>query len=282
MTKPAVANEQRLARTNDLVCVPTPFVTAGLSPYLMMATLKNIKKTRITVNTKINKFDDFYEILLYRETFDICFGTQSKKELSPRDENTFYKNEKSYFDSTHRTKDKFYSFGLCNTWNYFCTFTVSVKEFESTDEATKYYWQVFRQKLQRKFPSIKILAVPEYHKKGNLHFHALLGSCDLSQLLTAAIKRKGKQIYNLSLWNKGFSTVVKIDTFDTETQQKTVSYLIKYLTKAGYIGYNKKKYYHTVNLNQKNVDYRYINPSSFNNVKPYKTTDKMTVYRWPK
>ena len=240
-------------------------------------------RERVTINTTINEFTDFTEIIHYKEPFEVMYGksgydlidTQTGEVVHNR-KRKFYKDEDgavvprspkttygelavSMKRSDTRAKDKFYSYGLCNHWKYFATFTVATAKFDCSDESTKYYWKLFRQRFQYQFPDAKLLNVPEEHKKGNLHFHTLIGDCDLTHLLTPAINPhtnkpiidKGNQVYNLELWDKGFSTV-KIIPEGSEHQIKVVQYLIKYLTKKnGRVRYNEKKYYRTNNLAEK-------------------------------
>jgi len=258
---------------------------------------------RITklINTSKNQFKDFAEIVFYKEPFEVTYGKMDKKTVAQRPRKfvndggdlptpigdaTYNDLFESIKRSNRRAKDNFYGYGLCNRWDYFCTFTVSINDFESTDEATKYYWKLFKKKLQYRFPDIKILAVPERHKKGNLHFHALLGNCNLDNLLAFGIVKYGKQIYNLPLWDKGFSTVVKIENPNViETQLKAVAYFVKYLAKEDRITYNQKKYYRTNNLDFKTKE---LSLSSLNSIEKSinkddilftKETNQLVVFR---
>ena len=239
------------------------------------------------INTRINRFKHFTEIIVYAEPFDVISGakdyywvdteTGEKLSASKRKEildeieiqehaergitliiESDYRSE---YESCRRAKDNFYGYALCNDWIYFCTFTIATNDFESDDQATKHYWKLFKMKLQYKHKDIKILAVPERHTKGNIHFHALLGNCDLDNILIVAINpktnkpilQKGRQVYNLPLWDKGFSTIVKIDQENTENQLKAINYIIGYVTKQeNSIGLHQKRYYRTTNLDFKN------------------------------
>ena len=247
------------------------------------------------VNTKINRFKDFTEFIYYKNPFDVLYGkkeywlidTATGKLVSNREigkirrqqEKQFWGNileveydtERALHESSRRAKDNFYGYALCNDWNYFCTFTISKNEHAHDDTATKLYWKQFRERLQYHHPEIKILAVPERHDKGNLHFHALIGNCDLTNLLTIATNKKtgkrvkwnGRHVYNLGLWDKGFSTVVQIDKSITENKLKAINYLIEYVTIENNIGYNQKKYYRTNNLQFKQSELTYThNPDN--------------------
>ncbi|MCL2228262.1 MAG: hypothetical protein FWC00_01105 [Firmicutes bacterium] len=284
------------------------------------------KQKREQVNTRINRFKFFTEIIYYHEPFDILTGKKDynwvdtetgkiisaskRKEITDQEQIDEYASrgeileidngfDRSQYESCRRAKDNFYGYALCNDWVYFCTFTIAKSEHDHDDKATKYYWQMFRQKLQKRFPTVKILAVPERHAKGNIHFHALLGDCDLENILVVAINphtsepvlQSGRQVYNLPLWDKGFSTVVKIDQESIENQLKAINYIIGYVTKQeNSIGLNQKRYYRTRNLDFKNTEIKFTDKAKYEslllstfdiNAKlvKHKENDRMIVFR---
>lgn len=263
-----------------------------------------------------NNFDNFTEIVLYKQSKIITRGNfggidndtgemfikdfdKSRKwfedngVLNPlTDSATIDKLTKSIKSSRKRALDNLFGYALCNFWKYFVTLTFSPSFVNrDNDEDIKYHWQLFRQKLQYYFNDVTILAVPERHPtSGNLHLHCLVGSCDLTPYLKIAynphtnkpIKSNGRQVYNLSLFDFGFSTVVKCDS----NQLKIVNYLTKYIIKDfGTIGYNKKSYFRTNNLFFKNKEYQFIKDkdiTSFindNKQYVYKETEDLIVYR---
>jgi hypothetical protein len=267
-------------------------------------------------NTRINRFKHFTEIIYHNEPYDSVSGKKNydwvdmetgeivshakHSQLLDEMEIAQYKAQgeileidyssnyaRSEYESERRAKDNFYGFAFCNDWGYFCTFTIAVKKFESDDKATKYYWQIFRQKLQYKFPDIKILAVPERHEKCNIHFHALLGNADLDGILTTAINphtkepifQNERQVFNLPLWDKGFSTVVKIDTANTDDQMKTSNYLAKYLTQNHDIGAWQKRYYHTKNLDFKDTETKMTYPHELAKLEKAVTDGKLVKHK---
>ena len=276
-------------------------------------------RTKETYNTKINKFKHFTEVMYFNEPFEVWYGkrdyenvdvetgekvgvkelSQAKYEMIERTLGKEYAEaekerlaERSQVESRKRAKDTFYGYALCNDWLYFCTFTIAKNDYDSSDDATKVYWKVFRQRLQRKFADIKILGVPERHKSGNIHFHALLGDCDLEHILVVAISPKtnqpifqnGRQVYNLPLWSKGFSTVVKID----ENKERTVNYMIGYITKQDEMGWKQKRYYRTKNLDFKETELTFTRNVDnlherveYGEATLHKETGRMLVFRIP-
>ena len=104
------------------------------------------------------------------------------------------------------------------------------------------------------------LIVPETHKDGAIHFHGFVNSKsvkleksiykrgDDGKNFIAALHptKKGRIIYNISDWDYGFTTAVRIGNTDID-REKTCSYILKYLTKQEEkIG--KRWYLHSNNL----------------------------------
>lgn len=161
---------------------------------------------------------------------------------------------RSRFESRRRSLDLSYRYALSNDWSYFCTFTFDPSKVNVDDSSLIYLWKLFRQRLQYMYSDIKIYCVPERHKNGVLHFHALLGNCDLTDVLVRAYHDDkplftsfNDPIYNFNtgLYDYGFTTVVPIRS---GSKDRVVNYLTKYVTKSSSVSFNCKSFYHTNNL----------------------------------
>lgn len=278
-----------------------------------------VERQNLKYNTVVNTFNDFTEIIYFKNEkflttgncdFDFNTGevipinlerdTSRKFELKNgvlvplKDSYRIEQLEHTLKSSRKRALDNLFGYALCNEWSYFVTLTFSpLYVNREDDEDIKYHWSKFRQKLQYYFNDIKILGIPERHPtSGNLHFHCLVGNCVLDKFLTRAINpHTGKQIYsngrvvyNLNLFDFGFSTLVKIDS----NPLKVVNYLSKYIVKDfGNIGYNKKNIFRTHNLNFKNKEYFLLNRKNLKDFKElyvdfletYKETNDFIIYR---
>lgn len=272
-------------------------------------------------NCIINTFAEFTEFVIYKHDFKVTTGNfggideitgemfikglnadRSRKfenidgVLTPIKDCVKIENVKrTIVNSRKRALDNLFGYILCNSWKYFITLTFSPEFVDREDEdAIKYNWAKFRQKLQYYFPDVKIIAVPERHpKSGKLHIHALVGDCDLKKWLTRAINphtnkpifSKGRAVYNLGLFEFGFSTLVHCD----ENSLRVANYIIKYIIKDfGNIGYNKKTYFRTKNLLFKNKEFANLDDRckklafSFEEnefTTKYKETDELIIYR---
>jgi len=276
-------------------------------------------------NVVINEYKDKKEILFFKDAFwqrgtmevntDVDrtrkFMYDDNGILVPKDEDkriSIFELQNVLKDSRKRGIDNFYAYINANEWQYFITLTIenTNKVNKYDDDQVKYIWQLFRQKMQRRFKNIKILAVPENHKKGGIHFHGLLGNVNLSKFLTLAINsaktykfkgvereneyylqplktKYGDQVYNLDpkIFNSGFVQIVNIKD---NNQLKISNYMSKYMAKDYAVAkYNKKLYFHTCNLDfrTKQVSYltqeekqQIIDESNLLNIIHEKQTDK--------
>ena len=83
---------------------------------------------------------------------------------------------------------------------------------------------------------MKYVIVPEHTKRGDIHFHAICNSSAL-KLVEATnakngkpLKHNGKQLYNLTDWDFGFTSAEVIG--DTEGDREAVAkYIYKYMRK---------------------------------------------------
>ena len=169
--------------------------------------------------------------------------------------------ERSINVSLNRSVHKIYDYGRNNVWEWFFTFTLSDANIDRYDykECSQKVRQWLNNIKKRKCPEMKYLVVPEQHKSGAWHFHALVSNVD-SLTFEVAINQQeyrknndgsikynkkgqpvpnkyfgqylrtsypdGDYIYNISEYKNGWSTATKIK--DTK---KAVSYIVKYITK---------------------------------------------------
>lgn len=254
-------------------------------------------------NIIINTFPDgSFELIRYKKDFDYMFEAGNLPSVDrvrkmikqgeywiPVDGFDVTDIQASIKSSSKRAKDSLYGYVLSNDWQYWVTLTFSpdvVNRFD--DNAVKYLWQLFRQRCQYNSPDCKILAIPERHKNGALHFHVLMS--DINLTLVPAVNEEGKAIkdyfgniiFNVKNWDFGFSTCAVIPKDNNNL--RVANYLVKYITKDGNIDYNAKRYYHTQNLNFKNKVIGYLTEEDFaksefkEGIEKVKSNDRMDVY----
>lgn len=162
---------------------------------------------------------------------------KAKREKNPIDTPSIHR-------SIRRTKSVIADLVLCNNFQYFCTFTFDRKKVDRYNEAacktTMSMW-LHRQKLHS--PNFKYLIVPEYHKDGALHFHALISNFN-GRLKYSGRMQNGRKVYNMTGYRSGFTTAVPIDN----NKVAVSNYIKKYITKDMPMIHGKKRYWISNNL----------------------------------
>lgn len=162
--------------------------------------------------------------------------------------------------SMNRSKNNLMDILKSNDFNFFVTLTFDKNKIDRLDDnKTRKSFTQWVANIQRDLPNLFYVAVPEYHKKGGLHFHLLIGGTTAEDLglkdsgkVVKSGRCKGQTIYNVSKWNnKGFSTATKV--LDTNAVKY---YLSKYLTKGKVDPrfFGKKRFYVSRNINRPQVE----------------------------
>lgn len=165
--------------------------------------------------------------------------------------------ERSQKVSRSRAVQTVYDICRSNEWTWFLTLTFNPEKIDSFDydECVKAI-VLFTLKLRRK--GIQYVIVPEQHESGRWHFHGLLYDLDgclpvsraFSKSGRAIIDESGRQVYNCTIYDNGFSTVTEIGN-----SVKASGYLCKYISKSLAVPEGKKRYWASRGLNRPNVSY---------------------------
>lgn len=127
---------------------------------------------------------------------------------------------------------------VCNEFELFCTFTFSPKKYD------RYNFNVLKDVMirwlnnQRRAhsPGLQYLVIPEFHKDGAIHFHALLKNYR-GRLKQG--KGKNSNVFNLPSFRGGFTTCSKMD----DNHEAVAQYVSKYITKDLISVFNKNRYF---------------------------------------
>lgn len=164
------------------------------------------------------------------------------------------RNINNIIRSSSRTRQNLYDICKCNDFKFFVTVTFDNQKINrKNDRIIKRRFSQWANNVKKRYPSMYYVAVPEYHKKGGLHFHLLIGGITFDDLncVPAVSKRghlvikNGKQIYNIGAWKLGYSTLSII-----ENEEASKHYICKYITKQHYDDrfFNKRRYYVSHNI----------------------------------
>lgn len=171
------------------------------------------------------------QICIYREPLFI------KKTGSPRNKNMPKKAPSKR--SIERTRVTVQDLCLCNEFDLFCTFTFDPKRYNSKNilYCKKYMNTWIRNAKSRHSKHLEYLIIPEKHKSGAIHFHALFKYYD-GKLNPSGVFQNGREVFNIPNWHFGFSTCCKIDN-----HKAVANYISKYITKDMLTFGGDKRYY---------------------------------------
>lgn len=235
--------------------------------------------------------------------------------LYPKDENASNaKFIENMDNSARQSRDAFWGYALSNHWDYFITLTTDKQIVDRYDDtAVKRLWRLCRQRMQRYDKDVKLLLVPERHKRTNeygqhaLHFHGFVAMnkpFELKEYIENGElqrSRTGAPLFMFPFWKYGLGTCAIIHTVEdfvfkgeelagitgSTSQRRIVAYLSKYMGKEyGNMGYGQRSFYRTQNVQAKEKAVEFWNEEKiFENTRldptmyEYKDSDKMTIFR---
>ncbi len=194
------------------------------------------------------------------------YDPQYSRKLHLLENELKLRNIQNVCRSAHRSRQALYDICRCNEFKFFVTFTNDPEKIDrNNDKLVKRKFTQWANDIRKKFPNMYYVAVPEYHKKGALHFHLLIGGVTFEELgcVPALTKRgrlkfkNGKQIFNVTAWKWGFSTLSIIENVEASKH-----YICKYISKQHFDGrfFNKRRYYASHNIKRPLIEKRCVKP----------------------
>lgn len=159
-------------------------------------------------------------IFKYEEDKHIIDTPPKKRVTTKKDDNAEKRS-----DNVKRAKDKLFDLIYCNDWDYFLSITFNPEEVDS------YNVKEVMQKISKWLNNcvyrrgLRYVLVPEYHKSGRIHCHALING--VFTFVDSGKKSHGRKVYNVPEWKYGFSTAVKT----SGDKLRMSCYITKYITK---------------------------------------------------
>ena len=172
-----------------------------------------------------------------QSSFSEIISADEEQELNENQNGTITNIERA----TRRARKNALDMIMCNKdLDMFATFTYSPEKVEdkaSYVECYKYLGVWLRNRVQRN--GLKYVCVPERTKKGDIHFHAIMNSSALklsrakSPYNNRPLTHNGKPLYNITDWNKGFTSVEPITKLNIGDDERTAvsKYIFKYMGK---------------------------------------------------
>lgn len=127
-----------------------------------------------------------------------------------------------------RAKRTIFDYIMCNDFNFFLTLTFDPKVLRADDlSVSNVRVKEFLRRCRRIMPDFSYIIVPERHKSGRVHYHAVINVDHKLRPQLVPIRIRNKLEYRIALWDNGFSMVSEInDKLDA------AKYLSKYLSKT--------------------------------------------------
>lgn len=153
-------------------------------------------------------------------------------------------DEENLERSIRRTQNEIADIIDCNNFEYFGTLTFDPEKVTNRYDDKEIYDKTSKwlNNQRRTSPNFEYLLVPERHKDGALHFHALFGAYD-GNLSYSGKQWHNRPIFNLPAFKYGFTNFTRI-----EDKHKTANYCRKYITKELMTEKHKRRYWASKNL----------------------------------
>ena len=176
----------------------------------------------------VKEYPDMLKIVIYHEGYRV--STASRKA----------KQQTKALDATHRSarrsKVAVHDIVMSNNWDFWCTFTFNPKKVDRYNYdrvSSKMRMWLNRQK------DLRYIIVPEYHKDGAIHFHALIANYRGTLRPTKRKTPNGQQIFRAN-FGSGFHEFVQLD----QNKEAIATYMIKqYITKENIELFGRKRYW---------------------------------------
>lgn len=162
----------------------------------------------------IEKLKEGYEPL----EDDNSLGRVSSSKINDREvrKDSLFRSKKILMDYAYENERYFISFVTL-------TFSENISIIENANND----FRKFVTSMRRTFSDFKYLGVPEFQKRGAVHYHLLTNLTPGSELCPLQEGQKDK--YDVKYWNYGFSSV--FDLKSTDEKFNIALYITKYLTK---------------------------------------------------
>lgn len=194
---------------------------------------------QVRVITNITKeYPEMFKVTVFKKP-KYYFVSQNPK----RDRESVTEDYIPRISSLNRTKQTVRDIVLCNDFELFCTFTFDPKKVDSFNMSACWQkmstWLHHQSNISREQGiKFKYLIIPERHKSGRWHYHALLSGYLSTLKPTKLVTPSLNPIFNITSFRSGFTTAVRI-----ETKEGVSNYITKYITKDFIKTFNSRRFF---------------------------------------
>lgn len=184
-----------------------------------------------------------YRVIIYKNPYTPKpISERVKKTMSKM---SFSSIEQSREFSIRRTRRTIHDLVRCNEFDLFVTFTFDPAKVDRYDIGAVYVkMQSWLWRQHRKNENFKYLIVPERHKDGAIHFHALMSDYPFL-LKKSRVIQDSRRVHNITNFRFGFTNATFVPE---EEKDKVGNYIAKYITKDMVVLHNKRRYWSSRNL----------------------------------
>lgn len=196
------------------------------------------------VSNITKEYDNMIKVVVYKEPK--AFYRTEYTSVGPKKQRT--ENYEPSVSSLKRTKMIVQDIVLCNDFELFCTFTFNPEKIDRYNyhqccSAMRRWFSHQRERSLKYGRELKYLVIPEQHKDGAWHFHALISGYSSTIRDTGLKTVKLRPIYNITSFRLGFTTAVMIDT-----KEGVSTYITKYISKDFVRSFNRRRFFCSTNL----------------------------------
>lgn len=189
------------------------------------------------------EYPDMIKLIVYKQP-----AIFTRSDVVKRNKDIVSDDYVPSISSLNRTKTLVRDLVLCNDFELFCTFTFNPDKIDSFSlfrcwraMSTWLYHQ--RNNSKEKGIEFKYLIVPERHRSGRWHFHALISGYSSTLKESGLVTESLRPIYNITSFRSGFTTAVAIDS-----KEGVSNYVTKYITKDFIKDFNHRRFFCSRNL----------------------------------
>jgi len=190
-----------------------------------------------------------------------------KKENKNCENNIAFKNiMRSKLDCQRLAKTN------ASEWKTFITLTFE-ENILDIDKANKEL-KKFIYKVKRVYNDLKYIGIPEFQKRGAVHYH-ILTNIDIDNTKLIYSQQNNEKFKHIKYWNNGFT---KVDNLKNDIK-KIIGYISKYMTKdADNRLYNRHRYFYSKNLQKPKINYLNLENTTHLNFYKSKLKNKELIY----
>lgn len=204
---------------------------------------------------KIKKLrDDYIEVYEYsdhianlKEDVQNPFGFKARSNYDKADEGEIADK------SMQRSFSILMDLAICNSRDFKSFITLTFADNVTDLDYANHEFKKFNSKVKRVYPEYKYLAVPEFQKRGAVHYHLMTNLSIVEHADILELQVGKKNMYDVKYWNHGFSSVFDLKLADDKFSVSL--YLSKYFWKdIDNRLFGRRKILYSQNLHRPSID----------------------------